>query len=108
MESCTVKAEPHVHDVLTCCLAQCEECVKSPIPDAPDWVASTVDELRELAKWMYERQYTENAGFLRKAANQLEVLAGAYETSKRREFPRPTVTHSESDEGMNCSADMGS
>ena len=83
MESTTVKSEPYIRDVKTCCLAQCEECAKSSIPDAPDWVASTVDELREIARWMEKRQHTENAGFLHKAANQLEVLAGAYATASR-------------------------
>lgn len=83
MESTTVKSEPYIHDVKTCCLAHCEECAKSYIPDAPDWVASTIDELREIARWMDERQHTENAGFLRKAAGQLEVLAGAYATASR-------------------------
>lgn len=36
MESTTVKSEPYIRDVKTCCLAQCEECAKSSIPDAPD------------------------------------------------------------------------
>ena len=84
MESTIVKAEPTTHNPLTCCLAQCDDCAKSHIPDAPDWVASTIDELREIANWMDNSPYTENAGFIRKAAQQLEILAGAYETAKRQ------------------------
>lgn len=92
MESTIVKAEPATHNVKTCCLAECEDCAKSSIPDAPDWVASTVDELRDIANWMENSlgnsHYRENAGFIRMAAHQLEILAGAYEISKKREFPR--------------------
>lgn len=113
MESTIVKAEPATHNVLTCCVAQCEDCSKSSIPDAPDWVASTVDELRDIANWMENSlntgHYRENAGFIRKAAHQLEILAGAYETAKRNEFgkrpfPKPTITYTDNEEGMNCCA----
>lgn len=54
------------------------------IPDAPDWVDSTIGELKEIAEWHELRGMKDNGKFLRMAANQLEILAGAYETAKRK------------------------
>jgi hypothetical protein len=54
------------------------------IPDAPDWVDCTISELREIAIWHDQHNMSDNAKFLRVAANQLEILAGAYETAKRK------------------------
>jgi hypothetical protein len=54
------------------------------IPDAPDWVAHAVDELKEIADWFDNQGKKDNGDFLRRSANMLEILAGAYETAKRR------------------------
>lgn len=80
MENCTVEATPAVHNPKTCPVADCIDCGR--VPDAPDWVSSTADELRELANWHEKRGMKDNALFLNRAANQLEILAGAYETAK--------------------------
>lgn len=54
------------------------------IPDAPDWVDCTISELREIATWHDQHNMPDNGKFLRVAANQLEILAGAYESAKSK------------------------
>lgn len=54
------------------------------IPDAPDWVAHAVDELKDIADYFDRQGKKDNGDFLRRTSNMLEVLAGAYETAKRR------------------------
>ena len=52
------------------------------INDAPQWVDPTRRELIDIADWFEKTSKRDNAQFLRKAAMQLEVLAGAYQTTR--------------------------